>query len=243
MSHQTDAPTLDPVLHDIAGARHYNAWLFDRARPYLGARVLDAGAGVGTFVDLAAETGAEVVALEPEAAFADELRRKYRGSDRVTVVQAEAESLPEDVRGFDSILCFNVLEHINDDGRALAQFRDALRPGGRLLLLVPAHERLYGGFDRSVGHVRRYDRRRLGVLLTQQGFELDELRYVNPVAALAWFVSARVGRRGRWPSRSFRTFDRIIPIVRPLDALRLPFGLSVWAVARKPASRATGEAG
>jgi hypothetical protein len=107
-------------------------------------------------------------------------------------------------------------------------------PGGRLLLLVPAHPRLYGGYDRAAGHVRRYSKQLLGRRLARTGFEIETLRHVNPVGALGWLVRVRLRSSGDWPSSSFTLFDRAVPILRRLDALRLPFGLSLWAVARRP---------
>jgi SAM-dependent methyltransferase len=224
---------LDPVLQDIAGARNYNDWLFDRARPHLGHRVLDAGAGIGTFADRVAAAGAEVVALESDPAFVDQLQARFAAAGQVTVVNGTIESLPAGLAGFDSILCLNVLEHVREDQSGVNAFRERLKPGGRLLLLVPAHERLFGDFDRSVGHERRYDRRGLRNMLEAAGFELEDLRHVNPVGALGWLIAVRRGSGG-WPSRSFRIFDRLVPLVRHLDALHLPFGLSLWAVARRP---------
>lgn len=222
---------LDPVLHAIAGARHYNNWLFSRAEPYLGRSVLDVGAGIGTFTERAADAGAEVTALEPE--FGALLREQLRDRPEVTVLDEPLEA-HEGAGEFDSILCFNVLEHVPDDEQALRRLLNELRPGGRLLLLVPAHQFLYGGFDHAAGHVRRYDRAPLRARLTQAGFELDELRHVNPVGALGWLVRIRLRRGGEWPAASFRTFDRLVPVLRHLDRLRLPFGLSLWAVARRP---------
>jgi SAM-dependent methyltransferase len=222
---------LDPVLHDIAEARHYNAWIFERARPHLGSRVLDAGAGIGTFTALAADTGAHVTAADPE--FADTLRRRFNGDPRVDVVDAAVESL-DGTGEFDSILCFNVLEHVEADELALRKFHALLRPGGRLLLLVPAHGFLFGAYDRAAGHVRRYDATPLRRLLERTGFLVDELRHVNPAGGVGWLVRVRLRPGDQWPSSSFRTFDRLVPLLRPLDRLRLPFGLSLWAVCRRP---------
>ena len=101
-------------------------------------------------------------------------------------------------------------------------------------MLVPAHQLLYGGFDHAAGHVRRYDREPLRALLATAGFELDEVRYVNPVGALGWLARIRLSRGDDWPTTSFRTFDRLVPVLKHLDRLRLPFGLSLWAVARRP---------
>jgi SAM-dependent methyltransferase len=214
-------------------ARNYNEWLFSRARPYLGRRVLDVGAGVGTFADLAGRAGAAVVALEPEPAFAAHMRQRFEGRPEVTVVEGDGGDLPEDVGAdFDSILCVNVLEHLRDDVTALEGFRARLATGGRVLLLVPAHRFLYGGYDRAAGHERRYERGELGHKLEAAEFEVETLRHVNPVGGLGWFLRVRVGRRRDWPSSSFKAFDRLVPVLRPLDRVPLPFGLSLWAVGR-----------
>jgi SAM-dependent methyltransferase len=228
------AVTLERALADIAAARNYNDWLFARARPYLGERALDAGAGLGTFTELAARAGANVIALEPEPAFVEHLRRRFAGRPEVTVVEGAAETLPDSLPGdLDSVLCLNVLEHVSDDGAALRGFRERLRPGGRLLLLVPAHPALLGAYDRAAGHVRRYRRGELRARLVDAGFEPERLRHVNPVGALGWLVRVRLTRRGHWPSASFRAFDRLVPALRWLDRVPSPFGLSLWAVARR----------
>jgi SAM-dependent methyltransferase len=232
--HGGHATGLDQPLEALSDARNYSDWLFERARPHLGARVLDLGAGVGTFTALVAGLGLDVVALEPHAPYADRLEREFAGDARVTVVHGTIEQLRAEERdSFDSIVCFNVLEHIADDGEALRAAREMLRPGGRLLLLVPAHRLLYSGMDREVGHERRYAKADLGRLLTDCGYEVETLRYVNPVGAAGWLVSFRFRRSRRWPVRSTRTFDFLVPVLRHLDAVPLPFGLSVWAVAKK----------
>src|SRR5207302_602970 len=176
------APTV--TLERMGEAHNYNAWLLERSEPYLGRRVLDPGAGVGTFTDVVAD-GREVVALEPDGEHAAALRARFADRPNIRVVESEASSAV--VGGpVDSILCFNVLEHIADDGRALQSFAQVLEPGGRLLLLVPAHPFLYGTIDRALEHARRYRRRELRAKLGAAGFAIEALQYVNPVGALGW---------------------------------------------------------
>jgi SAM-dependent methyltransferase len=229
------APNLDEPLKLTANARNYNRWLYDRARPFLGSRVLDFGAGIGTFTELAADDGREVVALEPHAEYAELLRERFRDRPDVTVAERTIDALAEEA-SFDSALCFNVLEHVGDDAGALAAVRRRLRPGGSLLLLVPAHGFLLSETDRAIGHHRRYAKRPLRRLLADAGYEVTTLRYVNPVGAIGWLVSFRLrrGRVERWPARSYRLYDRLVPALRLLDHVSLPLGLSVWAVARRP---------
>jgi SAM-dependent methyltransferase len=217
----------------MAQADNYNAWLLDRGRPYLGRRVLDVGAGIGTFTELAAAGRELVVALEPEADFAAALRRRFAERPNVLVIEAEAEAPKAELEPFDSVLCFNVLEHIADDEGALRHFHSQLMPGGHLLLLVPAHPFLFGAIDRSVHHERRYKRETLRRLLEQCGFSVRTIIYVNPLGALGWLVSGRLLGRGQIPKGPLRLYDSLVTVLRALDRLELPFGLSVWAVARR----------
>jgi SAM-dependent methyltransferase len=227
----TAAPGQDESLDRMADAANYNAWLFRRARPFLGRRVLDFGAGVGTFTELIAEH-AEVVALEPDPAFLPRLRGRFNGRTDVQVVHGTDEEIAQ-LGTFDSVICLNVLEHIREDDIVLGRLAAALVQGGYLLLLVPAHRALFGGIDRSVGHERRYGRSLLRARLEQAQLAPVELRYVNPVGALGWLVSSRVLGREQVPKGPLRLYDALVPLLRPLDRVPLPFGLSLWAVARK----------
>jgi 2-polyprenyl-3-methyl-5-hydroxy-6-metoxy-1,4-benzoquinol methylase len=231
----TFAPNHDGVLSELSDAHNYNAWLFERGAPFLGQRVLDVGAGIGTFTTLAAGRARSVTALEPDPVFAARLRERFESVPGVDVVQADVTDLDLSGRAgtFDSIICFNVLEHVADDELALRRFHDLLAPGGSLLLLVPAHRWLVSPFDRAVGHERRYESAGLRTLVARAGFILRDVRYVNPVGAIGWLVSMRLRRRRDLPGAQVRAFDRLVPLLRPLDRLRLPFGQSIWVVAEK----------
>jgi SAM-dependent methyltransferase len=220
------------TLRRMEEVEGYSRWLVDRARPYLGRRVLDVGAGIGSFSEMIAEGRELLVALEPDQEFARRLRDRLGDRSNVLVVAGSVGDLPAELPPLDSALCFNVLEHIADDAGALASLRARLTPGGHLLLLTPAHPFLFGSLDRELHHERRYRRRELGRLLAGAGFELEQLRYVNPLGGLGWLVCSRLLRRPILPRGPLRAYDRLVPLMRALDGLRLPFGLSVWAVAR-----------
>jgi SAM-dependent methyltransferase len=223
------------TLERMAEAPNYNSWLLERSEPYLGRRVLDAGAGTGTFASALAD-GHEVVALEPDPALFEILRDRLAASPNVTVSSSDAASLADHTdQPFDSIVCFNVLEHIADDRGTLEALLAYLRPGGHLLLLVPAHPRLFGSMDVTAGHERRYRKQSLRRLLEGVGFRPEVLRYVNPIGGFGWFVSARILKREYVPTGPLRFYDRLVPLLRTLDHVDLGFGLSLWAVARRPA--------
>jgi SAM-dependent methyltransferase len=217
-------------------ASNYNRWLLARGASHLGNRVLDVGAGIGTFTAEVAD-GRTVVALEPDPAFVPRLRRRFAGRANVEVATQSIEELrPEWLEElFDSIICFNVLEHIADDAAALDRLGSLLKPGGSLLALVPAHPAAFGAIDVTLGHERRYDKPLLRRRVSEAGLEIVKLRHVNPVGAVGWFVTSRLLRREQLPSGPLRLFDRLVPLLRKLDGLPVPFGLSLWAVARRPA--------
>jgi SAM-dependent methyltransferase len=213
-------------LDRMADADRYNAWLLERAQPFLGTRVLEIGAGIGTFTRTLTE-GRDVVAVEPDPALVTTLRA---AAPSAQVVEGEIGAAPPGP--YDSIVCFNVLEHIADDAGSLGAFRERLRPGGHLLLLVPAHPFLYGSLDRAFAHERRYAKGPLRGLLRDCGFDVVALRRVNPVGALGWLVSSRLLGRDEIPSGPLKLYDRLVPLLRLLDRIELPLGLSLWAVAR-----------
>jgi SAM-dependent methyltransferase len=217
------------LAHDLeamAGASAYNDWIVDRARPWLRGRVLDLGAGIGTHTAQLLELADQLVAVEPEREFAAILRERVPA---ITVVEGDAG----DVEGpFDAIACFNVLEHIADDVGTLRRLRELLAPGGALLLLVPAHPTLYGTVDRAFGHERRYGKRELRAKLTAAGLVPEVLRHVNPVATAGWLLQAKIRRRPRMSYRGLDLYDRLVPLLRALEPLPIPFGLSLWAVAK-----------
>ena len=167
----------------------------------------------------------EVVALEPEPELASLLRRRV---PQATVVEGDAWAAEGP---FDAVLCFNVLEHIPDDAAVLARFRELLKPGGAACLIVPAHPALYGPLDDAFGHERRYSAGELRAKLAAAGLKPLEIRHVNAVGAAGWLVQSRILRRRSLPRRGLAVFDRLVPLLRPLDALPLPVGLSLWSVA------------
>jgi 2-polyprenyl-3-methyl-5-hydroxy-6-metoxy-1,4-benzoquinol methylase len=221
-------------LRRMSRARSYNAWLLDRARPYLGTRVLDVGAGTGTFTEQLA-LDKQVVALEPDAELFRILSGRLADRANVTLFSYEVQSLPASLslELFDSVVCFNVLEHIPDDMGALRSFHERLAPGGHALLLVPAHPVLFGPLDVTVAHQRRYDKAGLQRSLEAAAFEPVVLRYVNPIGALGWLISGRILRRDQIPEGPLGLFDRLVPLLRRLDEIDLGFGLSLWGVARR----------
>jgi SAM-dependent methyltransferase len=224
-------------LDELARARRLRAWMFDQYRDGVGGRAAEIGPGLGTFSERLLSGRVDSLHLvEPDPAFADVLEQRFGADPRVTLAREglpDAPSLHNGYRGLDFILCQNVLEHVEDDRLGLETMASALKPGGRLALIVPAGPRLYGSLDETYGHFRRYTPASLHELVESAGLELTHLRAFNLLGVIGWWARNLVGATSLG-SGSLRAYERLLPIWRPLeDRLRPPVGLSLVAHARR----------
>jgi SAM-dependent methyltransferase len=220
-------------LEVMREAANYNRYLQSLVeRHAAGARrVIDFGAGSGTFAIPCAAAGLALTAVEP-----DEQLRELLTAAGITAV-ADAAALPNEA--FQYAYTLNVLEHIEDDVEALRVLRAKLVPSGRLFVYVPAFPVLFTSMDRRVRHVRRYTRATLRGSLEAAGFEIVMLRYADSLGFAATLLfKALDNGRGDVNRRLLRLYDRLaFPVSRALDALTHRwFGKNLLALAAKPAA-------
>ncbi len=223
------------TLEVMEGARRYNRWIYDRVRKALGQRILEVGCGTGTITSFLVERQL-VVGIDVVDDYVRSTGERYRDRPNIVVRRHDLTESVEPLRGyrFDSALSVNVLEHIANDEAAMKAVYALLEPGGSFTVLVPCHPALLGSFDRDIGHHRRYTKGELRRKLETSGFVVERIRRSNPVGALGWLVNVRL--LGLQRLRGANLFDRLVPALAVLDRVELPFGLSLIAVARKPAA-------
>ena len=220
------------TLRRIEALRRYNSFLWDLIRPYVGRRVLEVGSGTGVMTRYLS-TRERLVATDLDPLYLEFLRRVYADRPNVEVRQLDLDRLAEDglaLRSFDTIVCSNVLEHIDNDARALRAMRDLLAPGGRVVLIIPALRQLYGEIDRAIGHYRRYSRQEIEEKLGAAGLQVEHVSYFNTLGVPGWFLNARLLRRRSVPGVQARLHDRLVPLLRVERRFRPPFGMSLLAV-------------
>ena len=233
------------TLARLAKLEPYNRWLVGRFEHALGRRVLEIGAGFGNLTRHFVQRdprrpGRElVVASDVDPVAVEYLRGTFRDNAIVRVASYRFPLSPserEEIRGLsiDTIVCCNVLEHIEDDRATLADMFAVLQPGGRLVLLVPALSRLYGTLDEHLRHFRRYEKSELEEKLARPGFILEDCRFVNRVGILGWFVNGRILRRRVLPRSQIQAFKLFFPLLRREEQSPPRSGMSLLAIARKP---------
>jgi SAM-dependent methyltransferase len=211
---------------------NYPRWIGGLCAPYLGAEVLEVGAGYGT-VTQHLVNGRHVVAVDASPECAVALKGRFNGFANVEVHQADLREYCDD-RRFDSVVMINTLEHIPDDVDALVNMKRLLRPGGRVVIYVPAHNVLFSDYDRKVGHQRRYDAPMLRAVIGEAGLAPVEMRPVNLLGIPAWLLFSRLLRQDpsdRWAARLWDNTGTVA--TRWIeDRIRVPVGLNLLAVAQ-----------
>ncbi len=222
----------------MARANNYLAWQSRLILPELGRRVVEVGCGAGNFTGKLLDRDV-VVALDLEPECIERLRERYPGQTNLHSFVCDPTSPAfADFGDFqpDSCVCTNVLEHIEDDRRALAAMAEILAPKGNIVLWVPAFQILYGPVDRQLGHFRRYRPPDITRLAGLTGLRLNKIHYVNSVGFFLWWVSSHLIRQHSLTETQIDIFDRLIaPWLSRLETLTPPpFGQSLFAVLQKP---------
>jgi SAM-dependent methyltransferase len=201
----------------------------------LGRRVLEIGSGIGNITKFLLDREL-IIATDVEPKYLALLKNTFGKYKKFIIEHLDISGAEmEHSRSYqiDSVICFNVLEHIEQDEKPLKKIFDLLEPEGRLLLLVPSHPWLYGSLDQHLGHHRRYGKRELKNKLEAVGFKIIFLTYFNRIGILGWFLNSKILRRKRLPSFQLRIYNFLVPLLKLEKFFPLPFGISLLAVAEK----------
>jgi SAM-dependent methyltransferase len=214
----------------------YNHWIFNSIRPFIRGSVFEVGCGTGNISQFLLNQE-RVVGIEP---FPHSLRiaqKRFAPHLNVHLHGLYLDDCPNELvprESFDTSICLNVLEHIEDDVAALRRMRELCRVDGRVVILVPALMTLYGELDRSYAHCRRYNRRTLSAAFNQAGLKVTKSFYMNALGCFGWFWCGRVLRRRQIPVSAARTFNKLVPFVDALERIfPPPFGQSLVMVGEK----------
>ncbi|MEW6364136.1 MAG: glycosyltransferase [Acidobacteriota bacterium] len=223
-------------LEAMSAARRFNKWMYDRIRRFVGRRVLEVGSGRGNLTRFFLKQD-RIIASDVDPEHLGILRRQFSalpncGIMELDLAKFDAATLRDEQ--LDTIVCLNVLEHVEDDRTALRGIHEALVPGGRMILLVPCYPFLFSSLDSSIGHYRRYRWKDLKAQIEHAGFRVIHHEAFNAVGILGWFINGKMLRRKSVPPLQVRLYDRLVFLFKIERMLHLPFGLSCIAVGEKP---------
>ena len=225
-------------LEQMTRAVNYLEYQYQMIKPYLGKRVMEIGSGIGTFTTRLLRIAEIVVGIEPNRNCFQKLQDELGDNQSLILVNKKIEEChAEELESYrvDTIICLNVLEHIEDDSATIENFYRILKPGGKLLLVVPSPDWAFGVIDRAVGHFRRYSRNQLSGLIRKNGFHEVYARYYNPIGLVGWLWNGKVAGMVKQSDRQIYVFDRfIVPLQSLIEkGITFPIGQSLLHVAVK----------
>lgn len=217
------------ILARLNRAPRFTKWMADTIRPYLGERILEIGAGIGNLTsNLVPRTIYWASDINPQ--YLDRLEKLTLTRPYMKVQYTDAcvgESYPPEQ--FDTVICLNVVEHLEDDVNALRNIRSSLDQNGRAIVLVPNGPGLYGSLDRVLGHYRRYTRKQLEDVCERAGFHVDKVLKFNRIGAPGWWWNGRVLKKTTFGFWQIKLLNTLLPLVRPIDRF-LPFPHLSWVL-------------
>jgi SAM-dependent methyltransferase len=222
------------TLEIVSEAPRYNAWMYETIAPWIGRRVLEVGSGIGNMSEQLLRGNPEhLVLTDIDPWYRERLRESFAQPE----VRVEGLELPDPSAAarfaadrVDTVVALNVVEHIEHDVEAVRSMANMLAPGGRVVILVPALQAIYGEMDRELGHFRRYSKATLTRVMTSAGLRVERLIWFSRFSVAGWWFNGRVRKQRFIPLRQIKILNSLVPVLRMERFLPLPFGLSLIAV-------------
>ena len=221
------------TLRRVQRLKSYSKFQFDLLKPFVQGELLEIGAGLGTLTThLSSQTA--MVATDIDDQYLESLSRTFAGNPNVTVQKldlSDPKAFASLRNRFQTVVCANVLEHVQDDLAALQNIHGVLSPGGKIVLIVPAHPLLFGQIDKSINHFRRYSKQDIVARLEASGFTVEHVSHANAIGVPGWYINSVLLKRTSVPGVQARINDLLTPLVRFERRLNLPIGISLVVVA------------
>lgn len=230
------------TLDVIADANRFNEWMFKTIAKQTSGEILEIGSGIGNISNFFVENGATISTSDMRGEYCEILKKKFqhyvnfKGAYQIDIVDPDFKTKHKHLYGtFDSVFALNIIEHVENDDLAVKNCLQLLKPGGTLVILVPAFMCLFNSFDKELGHFRRYNRKNLNVLFRQSNIEITYSKYFNLIGILGWWVSGNLMKKKNIPSGQMKLYNSLVGIFKLIDMLSNRFaGLSVILAGTKP---------
>jgi SAM-dependent methyltransferase len=222
------------VLEGLATAVNHRRWFIELALPYLGDNPIEIGSGLG---DYALEWSEHLPRFTATEADPDRLvLLKERLADHPTIDVRQMLLPTTETGDYSAAVSYNVLEHIEDHATALRSMATLVRPGGKVILIVPAFMFAMSNVDIATGHVRRYTKKSMRAVMDEAGLEIEKLHYANALGLIGYYAATSIFKLAPKEGPMVKIYDSVVlPVTKAFESVvRPPFGQSVFVVARVP---------
>jgi 2-polyprenyl-3-methyl-5-hydroxy-6-metoxy-1,4-benzoquinol methylase len=224
-------------LRAIAEADKFNEWMYQQVVPHCKGRILEIGSGIGNISYFFDRDGMDIDLSDIREQYRSYLKKSFEKRavlDMDIVADGFVEMHGDKLGTYDAVFALNVVEHIKDDKLAIMNMIKLLKPGGKIIILVPAYQWLYNGFDVALEHFKRYTKSRLLGIFPTTGAKLIRSWYFNFAGIFGWFLVGSVMKKKLIPESNMKLYNVLTPIFKIADKVVLnKMGLSVIAVYQK----------
>lgn len=229
------------TLEIISDANSFNRWMYETIIPHCFGEILEIGSGIGNISHFFIEDGKNITLSDIEKRYFPQLKEKFGhhknlgGIFQFDLANENIElSHPELINCFDTIFAINVIEHIPNHEKAIQNASKFLREGGKIVILVPAFQRLFNQFDKQLDHQRRYTAESLKSVLEKSNFKIIHSQYFNIAGMLGWIISGNILRNKIIPKEQMKVYNALVPVWKIIDFFTRKFvGISVIQVGEK----------
>ncbi|MDI6778004.1 MAG: class I SAM-dependent methyltransferase [Patescibacteria group bacterium] len=213
--------------------------MYSEIKPYIKGGILEVGSGIGTFsrkiINDFQDHKVFLSDIDPE--YIKNLENTYSPNENIQAIKldlgksSDFENINDKIS---TVIALNVLEHVKNDIDALNNIYNLLAPGGKLILLVPAHKFLFNCIDASLDHFRRYAKKELLYKISHTEFRIKKIFYFNLPAIFGWYINGNIMKKNI-SEGSVSLFDKLVPFFKFFERyiLRKKMGISLIAILEK----------
>jgi len=220
----------------LATAESYNNWIYRNIAPFIKNRILDVGCSIGNITKFLLNRDM-VIGIDKSSEAIEIISQNFSAHKNFKALNMDVidEKVPSlAAEGIDTILCLNLLEHIEDDVKALNNLHSTLSEDGRLIILVPVIEWLFGSMDKADNHFRRYSKSEINNKLARTNFYIEKQFYMNLLGIAGWYLNGKVFKNRVVPENHYSLYARLVPFIARIEGfIKPPIGLSLVTVCRK----------
>jgi SAM-dependent methyltransferase len=228
------------TLESISGADKFNRWMYETIKPFCRGRILEIGGGIGNISECFLADDQELVVTELQDEYCQIIHTRLAAYSNLKdviamdIVDPEFDTKFGSLFGtFDTVFALNVVEHIEDHQKALANCKKLLKINGQVIILVPAFQSIFNHFDTALGHFRRYTDKTLQPVFELNDFQIVHRQYFNLIGIAGWWVSGSVLRKKVIPGGQMKLYNFFVPVFRIIDKITNKWlGLSVIMVGK-----------
>lgn len=229
------------ILSVISKADNFNKWMYETIKPFCKGKILEVGSGVGNISKYFLENSSEILLTDIRDNYCEILKQNFSdsptllGVKNIDLVIPNFESTyPDQINQYDTVFALNVVEHIENDSLAIENCKKLLKPGGNLIILVPAYQSLYNQFDKELFHYKRYVKQDVVDLFNKNEIGVIKSFYFNALGIAGWFVSGKLAKKKTIPASQMSFYNKIVFIAKLIDKVLFnSIGLSTIVVGKK----------